>query len=436
MATIEEQYGECASLAAFYAAIEAALASCGESSSVALLVVSLRRSDRIAALLADHQSEQVTLQLLAHIKAILRSKDQFVLAGEDECWLLLPGLPSEALAILAAHRLLAALNPPLMVGKHTVFMRPCVGIACAPLHAQSAASLLRAADIAQQNARAANNLFSMAETAEGGGSIPADLPKALSTVLASNALKVVYQPKVDIRTMHVASVEALVRWPNDDAQFVPTDILIEAAERSGLIEPLTLHVLNTALREYAIWKNEGMEIRVWVNLSAKLLSQQQLPQRLSQVLSVWGLPSSVIGFEITESALIHDIEQTTEMLFELRRLGFHLSIDDFGTGYSSLAYLRRFPIDELKIDKIFVQGMAHSIQDKQIVQSIIDLAHNFGLSVVAEGVELPETLPELLALGCDQVQGFIYAKPMAADALLAWWREFNRFNRMSESVSL
>lgn len=432
-ATIEQKYGACASIAVFYAAIEAALAGRGESGSVALLVVSLRRSDRIAALLADHHSKEVSAQLLSCIKAVLRSKDQLILVGEDECWLLLPDLPSEALAILAAHRLLAALNLPMMVGQHTVFMRPSVGIACAPLHAQSAAGLLRAADIAQQNARAANNLFSMAEVEQDGSSMPADLPKALSTVLATNALKVVYQPKVDIRTMCVVSVEALVRWPHDGVQFVPTDILIETAERDGLIEPLTMHVLNTVLREWCIWKNEGIEIRAWVNLSAKLLSQHQLPQRLSQLLSVWGVPSSAIGFEITESALIHDIEQTTEMLFELRRLGFHLSIDDFGTGYSSLAYLRRFPIDELKIDRMFVQGMAHSIQDRQIVQSIIDLAHNFGLSVVAEGVELAETLPELLALGCDQVQGFIYAKPMPTDALLAWWREFNR---TSQSGSL
>ena len=424
--TIEEPFGECRSLAAFYAATEAALSASAGSGTVALLLVSLRRSDRIAALLGDPDSKQVTEQLRSRIKAVLRSKDQFVLAGENECWLLLPGLPSEALAILATHRLLAALNPPLMVGKHTVFMQPCVGIACAPLHAQSAASLLRAADIAQQNARAANDLFSMAETEEDGSSIPADLPKALNYILASNALQVVYQPKVDIRTMRVTSVEALVRWPHDDAQFVPTDIMIEAAERSGLIEPLTMHVLNTALRECRLWTAEGMGIRVWVNLSAKLLGQQQLPQLLSRALSIWGVPSSAIGFEITESALIHDIEQTTEMLFELRRLGFHLSIDDFGTGYSSLAYLRRFPIDELKIDRMFVQGMTHSVQDKQIVRSIIDLAHNFGLAVVAEGVESAETLPELLALGCDQVQGFIYAKPMASDALLAWWREFNR----------
>ena len=426
MESIQEQDGACASAAQFYAAIESALAGCSESGPVGLLVVSLRRSDRIAALLADQYGKDVTLQLLARIQSSLRSKDRFVMVGDDECWLLLPGLASEALAILAAHRLLAALSSPLIAGKHTVFMRPCIGIACAPLHAQSATSLLRAADIAQQNARAANDLFAMAEVEQDGSSIPPDLPKALSHVLATNALEVVYQPKVDIKTKRVASVEALVRWPSDDAQLVSTAILIEAAERAGLIEPLTLHVLNTVLREYDIWKRAGLDIRVWVNLSAKLLNQPQLPQRLSQVMGVWGVPTSAIGFEITESALIRDIEQTTELLFELRRLGFHLSIDDFGTGYSSLAYLRRFPIDELKIDRMFVHGMAHSVQDRQIVQSIIDLAHNFGLSVVAEGVELAETLPELLALGCDQVQGFIYAKPMPADALVAWWREFNR----------
>ena len=135
---------------------------------------------------------------------------------------------------------------------------------------------------------------------------------------------------------------------------------------------------------------------------------------------------SNIGLEITESALIMDVGQTTEVLFELKKLGFRLSIDDFGTGYSSFAYLRRFPIDELKIDKMFVQGMIDSIQDRQIVKSMIDLAHNFGLPVVAEGVEDENTLLALKALGCEQIQGFYFAKPMPAEELLTWVAEFHQ----------
>ncbi|MGZ5817404.1 MAG: EAL domain-containing protein, partial [Burkholderiaceae bacterium] len=237
----------------------------------------------------------------------------------------------------------------------------------------------------------------------------------------NNSLTVVYQPKITLADGRPASVEALVRWPENDIHEVPTMSLVETAERCGLIESLTMHVLNTVLRERKIWLQHGMDVQVWINLSARLLAQENLPQMLKQVLQVWHVPTSAVGFEITESALIHDLEQTAEILYELQQLGFSLTIDDFGTGYSSLAYLRRFPISELKIDRIFVQGMTHSTPDYQIVKSIIELAHNFGLKVVAEGAEQEETLIELKKLKCDLAQGFIYAKPMATDALIAWW---------------
>jgi EAL domain-containing protein (putative c-di-GMP-specific phosphodiesterase class I) len=233
-----------------------------------------------------------------------------------------------------------------------------------------------------------------------------------------------YQPKVALRERKVVSVEALVRWPFDHALQVETTMLIDTAERYGLIELLTMRVLNKVLAQYVAWKNDGLDILIWVNLSARLLSHEQLPQVLARALAIWGVPASSIGLEITESALIHDIEHTTNLLFELKAMGFHLSIDDFGTGYSSLAYLRRFPIDELKIDRMFIHGMTESIQDEQIVQSIIGLAHNFGLPVVAEGVEEERTLKALEELGCDQIQGYLFARPMPGDQLIAWCRDF------------
>lgn len=420
------QSTELSCLDAFIERLDDEVGAASATASVAVLVLSLRRSDRIHALMHPDYALAARQSFFDRVQNILRDKDQFVFVSEDECWFILPQLSSEALAILATHRLLNALSKPLKVDAHTIFFSPCIGVACAPMHGQSAMSLLRAADSAQQKARRDNHPFLLAEARHGHGNMQADLQTALEQVLDSNQLNMCYQPKVDLRSRRVVSVEALVRWPTEHALAVATNILIDTAERCGLIEMLTMRVFNQVLAQQVAWKNAGMEMLVWVNLSAHLLSHEQLPKILSRALDIWGIPAAAIGLEITESALINDIEHTTDLLFELKDLGFHLSIDDFGTGYSSLAYLRRFPIDELKIDRMFIHGMTESIQDKQIVQSIIGLAHNFGLPVVAEGVEQENTLDALEQMGCDQIQGYLFAKPMPGEALIDWCHNFHQ----------
>ncbi|CAN5865471.1 hypothetical protein BH11PSE12_BH11PSE12_06350 [soil metagenome] len=397
-----------------------------DGNAVAVLTVSLQRSDRIDALITPHYQQQMRASFLARIQPALRDKDRFIFVSEDECWFMLPQLASEALAILAVHRLLKELSAPLKVDSHTIFFNPYIGVACAPMHGNSAESLLRAADTAQKNASRDNHKFLIAQTSHEQRVMPQDLLAALEDVLDNNRLEMRYQPKVDLRSKSVVSVEALVRWPYDHPLKVETTLLIDTAERSGLIELLTMRVLNKVLNDMVLWRSAGMNVLVWVNLSARLLGHEELPKLLERVLSIWDIPASCIGLEITESALIHDIEHTTDLLFELKDLGFHLSIDDFGTGYSSLAYLRRFPIDELKIDRMFIHGMTESVQDKQIVQSIIGLAHNFGLPVVAEGVENLATLTALELMGCDQIQGYLFAKPMPGNELLGWCDQFHR----------
>ena len=416
---------ELASLDDFIRALDAEISASGESAAVAVLVLSLRRTDRIAALTLPEYAGQVRQCFLERIQAVLRDKDKLVFVSEDECWLMLPQLTSEALAILAVHRLLNELSKPLKVAAQTIFFNPSIGIACAPMHGNSAVSLLRVADSAQKSAQRDNEKFLMPQARAGQSVMPDNLLVVLEEVLDANRLTMRYQPKVDLHSNRVVSVEALVRWPSDHPLTIETTLLIDIAERCGLIELLTMRVFNQVLHEVVNWRSAGMEMLVWVNLSARLLSHEQLPKILARILSIWDVPASSIGLEITESALIHDIEHTTNLLFELKDMGFHLSIDDFGTGYSSLAYLRRFPIDELKIDRMFIHGMTDSVQDKQIVQSIIGLAHNFGLPVVAEGVEDEKTLTALELLGCDQIQGFWFAKPMLGDQLMRWCNEFH-----------
>nr|WP_314859789.1 GGDEF domain-containing phosphodiesterase [uncultured Undibacterium sp.] len=413
-------------LTEFMQLVDAEIRAVDEHHVMALLVVSLQRSDRVQALLQSSYAQIVEQHFCELIRPSLREKDRFVFATDNECWFLLPQLSSEALAVLAVHRLLAAMSSPLTIESQTIFFHPTIGIACAPLHVQNSFELVRIADQAKKNAQLNNLRFEMAQIQRDERSRPDDLPQAVKAVLDENGLEMRYQPKVDLRSKSIKSVEALVRWPGDHAQVLATNLLIDVAEQYGLIEQLTMQVFNKVLQEAASWEKKGLHVVVWVNLSARLLALQQLPKMLERCLNVWNMPASAIGLEVTESAFIHDIEHTTALLFELKRLGFRLSIDDFGTGYSSLAYLRRFPIDELKIDKLFVQGMSCSRQDKQIVQSIIGLAHNFGLSVVAEGVEQEETLNTLRLMGCDEIQGYYFAYPMPGEKLLTWYEEFHR----------
>ena len=244
----------CVTIAQFQQDLEQAIAQAGNPYLVAVMVVSLRRSDRIASMLDTSAARAVTAQVLARLGGMLRETDRLVLAGPDEIWLLLPRLPATAMVMLAVNRLLSVLGSAFVQEEHAVFVRPSIGVACAPHNAASAALLLRAADLAQQTARSTNVAWLMSEASgAGSGQMPDDLEGAVKRVLTQNALTVVYQPKVDLVTRRVKSVEALVRWPADDSHSVPTVMLVETAERAGMIGALTMHVLNNVLRERSAW---------------------------------------------------------------------------------------------------------------------------------------------------------------------------------------
>jgi len=417
-------FADASAISRFHETLQQALTNADDLHWVAVLVVSLNRSDRIASVLDDPAALAVTRQLLERVRAMLRQADRCLLVHDDEIWLMLPALPVQAMATLALNRLLALLQQPFFHEAHTVFLRPAIGMALAPQNASAAIPLMRAADQARQAAHRANTSHAVSEAAGEKFGLPDDLETQLKVVLKNNDLTVVYQPKIDLRTGRVASVEALVRWPAHDRHCVPTVLLIDTAERHGLIGALTSHVLNNVLRERNTWLQENLDLKVWINVSALSLADQSFSERLLQALQVWNTSPSAIGLEITESGLIKDVDQTIGILLDLQRLGFEMAIDDFGTGYSSLAYLRRFPVTELKIDRMFVHGMVNSPPDYQIVLSIIDLAHNFGLKVVAEGAEDEATLAQLMHLGCDLVQGYVHARPMASPLLVAWVRAF------------
>jgi EAL domain-containing protein (putative c-di-GMP-specific phosphodiesterase class I) len=232
-----------------------------------------------------------------------------------------------------------------------------------------------------------------------------------------------YQPIVDVQTGTAGKVEALVRWQHPQRGLLSPGHFISLAEDTGLIEPLTIWVFRTALRQCATWHREGLDVRVAVNLSARSLHDSTLPDTAASVLHGAGIPPTAIEVEITEGTLMADPEQAMKLLARLHELGVRVSVDDFGTGYSSLAYLKTLPIDEVKIDRGFVTDMERSDNDAIIVRSVIDLGHNLGLSVTAEGVETRAAWEMLQARRCDLAQGFFLSRPLPGPDATSWLRE-------------
>jgi EAL domain-containing protein (putative c-di-GMP-specific phosphodiesterase class I)/GGDEF domain-containing protein len=407
-------------LTVLFKRLERDLPSQNRSAAVALLHISLSRSDGIEALLGKANCAQVEQELLRRIRMSLHKQDYFSFTSRNEIWVALPQLPSKAIARLAASNLIQTLETPITYLKSTVTIRPVIGIAIADQPNASALNLLKAAINAENRARSLSQRYWFAAGNEGCDS-KAELIAKVQYALMHNELSISYQPKVDLNTGRIVGVEVLVRWAGDNRSYtIEPSILIDIAEQNGMIQDLTRFILNTALREYVATLADLELGKIWVNLSASMLRDPRLGEWLQQIVDVWGVKPQQIGFEVTESTLLTDVEQSIATLHGLADIGFSIAIDDFGTGYSSLLYLRRFPVCELKIDKVFVQHMSTSVSDCQIVRTIIALAHNFQLAVVAEGAEDEATLSLLKDMQCDQVQGYIFAKAMPAAELVSW----------------
>jgi EAL domain-containing protein (putative c-di-GMP-specific phosphodiesterase class I) len=243
----------------------------------------------------------------------------------------------------------------------------------------------------------------------------------LRKAIDEEQLELHYQPKVDLRTGGVPSVEALIRWNHPAKGRLSPGAFLPAASGSDLMGPLTIHLIELALRDCAAWRAAGMTAGVDVNLSEANVLDPQLPPEIDRLLAKWDLPSRAIGFELTEAAIHADPELAGTVLRDLADRGVRLGLDDFGTGYSSLAVLRDLPIGEIKIDRSFVNGLSRSAADATIVRSTIGLAHDLNLSVTAEGVEDEDTLRELAELGCDEAQGYYFAKPLPLAELITWF---------------
>jgi len=282
-------------------------------------------------------------------------------------------------------------------------------------------ALLRCADIAMYTAKDAQTDYKIYAAQDNHHSLQrlsvhADIRHAL----VSNEIVVHYQPIIDLDGLTVRGAEGLVRWQHPEHGLIPPGAFVQTIEQTGLIGPLTRHVLERAIAECATWRRDGREMSVAVNLSVRNLLDRDLPGEIERLLDAYGLPAGSLQLEITESMIMSDPDRALATVSRLSGLGVRLSVDDFGTGYSSLANLRKMPIDELKIDRSFVSPMLRDESDLIIVRSTINLGHDLGLNVIAEGVEDSATLESLAELGCDLAQGYHVSRPMPADAFNAW----------------
>jgi diguanylate cyclase (GGDEF)-like protein len=355
--------------------------------------------------------------------------------GGDEFAVLLPD-EDIAGAECVAIGILKALEQPIAIEGQSVDVGASIGIVTFPENGIDMNVLLRRADIAMYVAKRSNaGVARYEERHDNSSAERLSLMSELRRAVEQDQLLLVYQPKVDLATNTVKYVEALVRWDHPARGYVSPDQFIPFAEQTGYIKAISQWVADRAIRQCAAWRDAGIELAVSVNVSARELIQSSLPDTFSALLKKYNVPAEMLWIEITESAIMDDPNHAIETLDRLHALGIRLSIDDFGTGYSSLSYLKRMPVDELKIDKSFVMGMAENRDDETIVRSTIDLAHNMGLKVVAEGVESEAIVQRLAQLRCDLAQGFHLSRPLSPDRLEAWLRRWCE-NVCGEGASL
>jgi EAL domain-containing protein (putative c-di-GMP-specific phosphodiesterase class I)/GGDEF domain-containing protein len=400
---------------------EAAIAQ-ATNGRLAVLLIELRRVDRLQALLKGPPASLTLSLVIERLRPILRPEDRLAAISEEQVCVVLPRLAHPSQAVLAAVKCLRALDRPIAHEGGTAVLRPCVGIATAPENPADPAQLLMVADVARRIAGTREegyHVFQPEDNVEA--EIYHGLDIDLERAIRANELEVHFQPQVDLRTGKAVAAEALLRWRHPTSGQVPPLTVISIAESTGLIGTLTYWVLNAVLRNAVSLAREGILPRFSVNLSTRSLVDAELPDIVEQALGTWGIPADRITLEITESAMIGDAERSMATLTRLKATGVGLSIDDFGTGYSSLAYLKRFPLDELKIDRLFVGGLATDRGDHQIVRSVIDLARNFDLRSVAEGVEDEATREELRRMGCDLAQGYLISRPLPERDFRSWW---------------
>ncbi len=400
---------------------EAIVAGQREQFHVALLLMDLDNFKDVNDTLGHDRGDILLQQVGLRLRSALFTLDVVARLGGDEFGILLPRLAASSDVSNVIKKLHDCLEAPFMIDGIPITVETSIGVATMPEHADNADMLLQRADIAMYRAkRMASDYAVYAPEFNLHSPERLGLMAELRDAIEQEQLLLHFQPKLELKTGRIVGTEALVRWQHPRLGMVPPDKFIMAAEQTGLIAPLTRWVLVDALRHYRGMCRESFRLRVSVNLSARSLHDPHTLKMVEQALIATGVEPDQLMLEVTESAIVLDPKRAEENLVALSRMGVWLSIDDFGTGYTSLSSIKRLPLNEIKIDKSFVTNMLTDEKGAMLVRSVIDLGHNFGLTVVAEGVETQEVLDALAALGCDEVQGYFISKPQTFELLKSW----------------
>ncbi|HYR63556.1 MAG TPA: bifunctional diguanylate cyclase/phosphodiesterase, partial [Actinomycetota bacterium] len=388
---------------------------------VAVMIMDLDRFREINDTLGHHNGDAVLQLIAARLEGNAPQSAVVARLGGDEFGVLLANVRDPGAAAAAGRAILGLLETPVCIDGFSLHVEASVGVAVYPEHGEDADQLLQRADVAMYVTKAAQSGVEL-YSAKKDGYRPSRLTLMgeLRRAIDGGELVLYYQPQVHVRGERVHSVEALVRWQHPVRGLIPPDEFIPLAERTGLIRPLTQRVVELAVQQWAEWRRQGRSLRVAANLSARNLHDPGLADEIARLVWKYKVPPGQLELEITESALMGDTARALDLLPKLRAMGIRLAIDDFGTGYSSLAYLKQMPVSQIKIDRSFVRHMSEDAADTAIVGGTVDLAHNLGLEVVAEGVEDRATFNMLAALGCDVVQGWLVAPALPAADLVSW----------------
>ncbi|WP_421866515.1 EAL domain-containing protein [Motiliproteus sp.] len=389
---------------------------------LALICIDLDHFKRINDSLGHSAGDQVLSEVSKRLQGCIRAGDTISRVGGDELILLLTELDNDDAARRIAQSAIEALKQPVRVEGHELYISASMGCSIYPQDGRDRDTLLKNADIAMYRTKqAGRNGFQLYCADMNERSMrQLKLENRLRIALSEQAFTLHYQPKVDIGRGEMIGVEALLRWQDPELGSIPPDEFIPLAEELGLIGEIGAWVINQACRQCRRWLDQGNdELKISINVSPQQLLRRDLTEDISQALQQADIPARLLDLEITESCLIEDTDTVATTLHRLRDQGVSISMDDFGTGYSSLSLLKRIPLDNLKIDRSFVDGIGHDNNDGELVSTIILMAHNLGLKVIAEGVETPQQLDYLSSLNCDQVQGYYFSKPQPADQIPA-----------------
>lgn len=407
----------------FFSALTRYTDACiGEESTLGLLLIDVVNLAQINHSGSYTHGDEVLCECYAQLQSISRLPNTVFRIGNHQFVFILPELKNPTFIALAINKVSKVLAEVDTLNDIGLDLDVKIGIALNKGAKYGVEETLLSAEVSLKQTKANKGLFNVPRS-EKGGQQSQVFEEVFANKLKENDFELYYQPKINLQTGAIESVEALLRWQIPGEGFISPEVAVDIAEKTGQSFALTKWVMHTAIRQIKTWEKLGLILSVAVNIPANLVQSPELFTLVQDSLAIWGVNKSQLTLEITESAIIEDKEAGFDNLSKLKEFGVKLSIDDFGTGYSSLSYFKHIPANELKIDQSFVLKMLTNLQDRQIVTIIIEIAQLFGLKLVAEGIEDQQTYDYLKQLGCDYGQGYHMARPMPAEDFYAYYQE-------------